>query len=539
MKRFFINIIGIMLCALTFVACSDDDKAGMAAPIIAEFAPTEGVEGDQVIITGEGFGASRQDGHVYFNGIETAEYLNWSDNTITVTVPKGMVTGHVAVRIGGGVTVNAPGMFEYNSEGAIEQPDEDNFNCFLNHLNVESLTGKCNPCSYSQPQGGSPIIYEHKYDIGYSEGYDSNSKVESFILWDAGAGDYTLFSVNIPKEDDYYLYFGTKGKSTDVIEFSAGRDKGNLTESKTVECKAEGYDWPSYEYKVGKFHLKPGKNYLRVEFLQTGLVLTDMHIMNKDVTDPGTGIEIIVPEEPKDYVKGLYAHDFDDNTLGLFKTAWSWEPSYAKAVNGYLEVHFDQAALDADNRRERKGAEVTCGFKTTSEGWYGFKIFLPTEAYPKNIEGSCIAQIFNGGNANTWAGHLKVNKEDLTIHYRGSAAASAEVTKTVGKLTWNKWIPIVVYFKAGRNNKGNIKVWMGDDIAEAKPTFDSGNINFAFGNWITDNILDDKDNGDYKGASLGGKWGLYVASGGDRTIRFDDLKILSGNPDGAFDIVKP
>lgn len=539
MNRIFLNIIGIALCALAFVACSDDDKAGMSVPVVAEFAPTEGAEGDQVTITGEGFGSSCQDGHVYFNGIEAAEYLNWSDNAITVIVPKGMVTGHVAVRIGGGITVNAPGMFEYKSAGAIEQPDVDHLDYYLTHLNVEELTGKCNPCSYSQPQGGKPTIYEHKDGIGYGEGYDQNSEVASFTLWDCATGDMTLFSVNIPKEDDYYLYFGTKGNGEGGIAFSFGTDKKNLTETTTVKCAGEGYGWPNYEYKVGKFHLKPGTNYLRVDFVSVGLALTDMHIMNEDVADPGTGIEIRVPEVLEGLIPGLFAHDFDDNTLGLFKAQWSWEPSYAKAINGYLEVHFDQAALDADNRRERKGAEVICDFKTTSEGWYGFKIFLPEGEFPKDVEGSCIAQIFNAGNANTWAGHLKVNKEDLTVHYRGSAAASAEVSKTVGKLTWDKWIPVVVYFKAGRNNKGNIKVWMGDDIYEANPTFDSGAINFAFGNWIDDNTLDDQDNGDYKGASLGGKWGLYVATGGDRTIRFDDLKILQGNPTNAFLTVKP
>ena len=538
MNRIFLNIISVIVCALAFVACSDDGETSMAPPVISEFSPTEGVMGDQVTITGEGFGSSRQDGHVYFNGIEAAEYLNWSDNEIAVTVPKGMVTGHVSIQIGGGITVNAPGMFKYKPAGVIEQPDVEHFDYYLTHLNVEELTGKCNPCSYSQPQGGNPIIYEYK-NGSYGEGFDANSEVASFTLWDAVAGDMTLFSVNIPKEDDYYLYFGTKGKSTGALTFSLGADKGNLTGSISVECSANGYAWPTYEYKVGKFHLKPGINYLRVDFVSAALAITDLHIVNEDITNPGTGIEIIVPEVIEGLISGLFAHDFDDNTLGLFKQAWSWEPSYAKPVNGYLEVHFDQAALDADNRRERRGAEVACDFKTTSVGWYGFKIFLPEGEFPKNIEGSCIAQIFNAGNANTWAGHLKVNNEDLTVHYRGSAAASAEVTKTVGKLTWDKWIPVVVYFKAGRNNKGNIKVWMGDDIDEAKPAFDSGAINFAFGNWIDDNTLDDKDNGDYKGANLGGKWGLYVATGGDRTIRFDDLKILSGHPDDGFDIVKP
>jgi hypothetical protein len=90
-----------------------------------------------------------------------------------------------------------------------------------------------------------------------------------------------------------------------------------------------------------------------------------------------------------------------------------------------------------------------------------------------------------------------------------------------------------MYFKAGKNNKGNIKVWLGDNMSENNPTFDSGNINLAWGDWIDDNTLDGST------TTLGGKWGLYVSSGGDRIIRFDDLKALVGNPDGAFSLVAP
>lgn len=489
--------------------------------------------GSTLSFMGQGFdyfiekGITRDDIVVSFpsaEGTVQGEVIEFTANRVDVVVPAGARGGKPTLQFGEFQIVTAPNV---DVTGY--------FNYYLTHLNVVELTGKCNPCSYAQPQGGKPTIYEYKNGIGYGEGFDETSEVVSFTLWDCAVGDMTLFKVNILEENDYYLYFGTKAKGTGNIKFSFGTDPENLTETITAECSANGYGWPDYEYEIGKFHLMPGENYLRVDFVSIGLALTDMHITNERVTEGN----IIVPEIPEQVVPGLFAHDFDDNTLGLFTPQWSWEPSYAKAVNGYMEVHFDQAALDADNRRERRGAEVVCDFKTTSEGWYGFKIFLPEGEYPKNVEGSCIAQIFNAGNANTWAGHLKVNNEDLTVHYRGSAAASAEVTKTVGKLTWDKWIPVVLYFKAGRNNKGNIKVWMGDDIYEANPTFDSGAINFAFGNWIDDNTLDDKDNGDYKGASLGGKWGLYVATGGDRTIRFDDLKILQGNPTNAFLTVKP
>ena len=65
--------------------------------------------------------------------------------------------------------------------------------------------------------------------------------------------------------------------------------------------------------------------------------------------------------------------------------------------------------------------------------------------------------MFNLGKVNTWAGHLHINKEDLVLGYRGSAAAASEIDIIIGKIIWNEWYNLIIYFKVGRNNKGRIK----------------------------------------------------------------------------------
>lgn len=160
-----------------------------------------------------------------------------------------------------------------------------------------------------------------------------------------------------------------------------------------------------------------------------------------------------------------------------------------------------------------------------------------------NESGIIIAQIFGQGCKNSWAGHLSIDQGILKLSHRH--ALIDPVVGIVGKLETNKWYSVVVYFKAGRNNKGHLKAWIGDDMVEGSPAYDSGNCNFGFAHWIDDDTLDDTGNNSecvgYNGTydALGCKFGLYVTNKVDMTIRFDDLKALEGNPAGAFDIVKP
>ena len=54
-----------------------------------------------------------------------------------------------------------------------------------------------------------------------------------------------------------------------------------------------------------------------------------------------------------------------------------WEPNYIKIVDKYLEFYYNYKALLEDDRRMRRGAEVTCNFKTTTEGWSGLSFSCP------------------------------------------------------------------------------------------------------------------------------------------------------------------
>ena len=235
----------------------------------------------------------------------------------------------------------------------------------------------------------------------------------------------------------------------------------------------------------------------------------------------------------------IYENNFNTGTsYAPFRAGWAWSPNYIKVVDKCLEFYYNQEALDNDNRRERRGAEIVCDFTTNRDGWYGFRIFLPEGKFPKDIDNSIFCQIFNSGPGNTWAAHLSLSKDKVILSHR--YASINPTTATVGTVTWDTWIPVVVYFKAGLNNKGRIRVWMGDDMVESRPTYDTGPIRFGFGTWIDDETMNNVASDDNpKPTSLGPKLGLYVSSGGDRTIRFDDIKLLEGNPVGAFNIVRP
>lgn len=244
----------------------------------------------------------------------------------------------------------------------------------------------------------------------------------------------------------------------------------------------------------------------------------------------------------------LFGSDFERSYTFLnetdlydgFHAAWAWNPSFIRTGNGYCEFYYNQAACDADNRRMRRGCEIACDFSTQSEGWYAYKLYLPEGRMPKNLSGTIITQFFQGGSRNSWAGHLDIDGENLQVQYRH--ALVDPVKRTVGKLKWDVWQNIIVYFRVGINKKGCIKIWLGEgELVENSPTLVCEGINFGFAhNWIDDNHQDptpyEVDGKEYTDA-LGGKWGFYVSSGGDRTMYMANLRVLSGNPEGAFDII--
>lgn len=298
------------------------------------------------------------------------------------------------------------------------------------------------------------------------------------------------------------------------------------------------------EYSWGDFKLKGGKTYYMRIYLWaegTSWVCNLKDVRLKYIKNP-TGTPIDIDGTP---AYNLYECDFNSDSMLPFSPQWTWDPNYIKTVDNCVEFYYNYAALAADNRRERRGCELISDFATTTEGWYGFKIFLPEGKFPMDQDGIIVSQLFNNGCKNSWAGHLSIDKGVLKLSHRH--ALVDPVVGVLGTLETNKWYDVIVYFKVGRNNKGNLKAWFGDDLVESKPAYDSGAVSFGFGHWLDDDTLDDTnsnqeciDANSYGGKDyIGSKFGLYVQNPVDITLRMDDIKALEGNPAGAFNIVRP
>ena len=87
-----LTLIAAMLLSLSIFA-----KTG---PAITSISPNSGAPGDAVTILGSGFGASVGSSIVTFNGV-AATPQQWSNTSMTATVPTGASTGPVVVNVAG------------------------------------------------------------------------------------------------------------------------------------------------------------------------------------------------------------------------------------------------------------------------------------------------------------------------------------------------------------------------------------------------------------------------------------------------------
>lgn len=361
-------------------------------------------------------------------------------------------------------------------------------------------------------------------------------------------GASAIYKVKVNNTGIYnaYALFGSKydGSSLSVdMDVNADVLSGRDIESQlTRQTPGTGSWTPTKRYSFGPFLLKENHEYyLRLTFSQEddGRWAGNVSELGLQWNEDQSVTDYIPVDVTTDEGYTLYAIDGDNReTIYPFWRGWAWDPNYIEVKDQHFEYYYNQAALDADNRRQRRGCELTCPFKADSEGWYGFRIFLPENDFSKELEGSIFCQLFNNGDRNSWAGHLSLNKEKVVLSYRHALVAPHEAT--VGDIEWNTWTNFVVHFRVGRNNKGFIRVWMGENIDESTPSLTADDINFGFGDWLDDThlnseVTEDNEVADY----IGCKFGLYVSSGGDRTILFDDIRALEGNPDGAFQIVSP
>ena len=467
MKKLFNSImICVLLLSSTFIgtACSDDDKNGSnkyPVPVISEFFPSEGLPTSVLTIKGANFGTERTErvGRVYFGGVEATDYESWSDNEIKVRVPQKGLTGNITLWVwknhtettdeficvpgaeitsinpsptfpGSQITINGKNFQYFIDKGVTAQDVIVEF-CAeegITKATADALTATSVTVTVpTDAKGGVITIDFDGYQkvsgpelplvgdlnlplINYLE-TSGTITIEEGGIGSTKDGAYVIYQFDAPATGlfDVYLMTGTT-KDGSSLNVNIGDNLNTLktaalNETLTHAMKNTGSWATNWKDQWGAFYLEEGKTYyLKITFLQVGTTWVG------NVGEIGLTLSADQNQTPVNGVKPgvdyvIYKHDFNSGTSYLpFTDAWAWEPNYIKIVDKYLEFYYNYKALLEDDRRMRRGAEVTCNFKTTTEGWYGFKFFLPENSFPMNESGIIIAQIFNQGCRNSWAG---------------------------------------------------------------------------------------------------------------------------------------
>lgn len=586
--KYVLILIALGAISSLCTGCSDDKTSDGSAPVITDFYPKERLPATEVKITGSNFG---ENGVVYFNETKATEYVSYSNHEIVVKVPEGASTGAIALLLGGkyaftnddffyiqgakienlspakapkGETISILGknFFKVGTEkikvdfngglGTVISATSEKIDVIVPDdavsgpvtLTFEGIQTIVGPVF---TVGEKPLVVD---DIVFSL-WDYVTTSGNLVIDPKPANSigstknsaYVIYQLTVPANAKYdvSLMAATNQSYNTYINVDMATDAEALG-AKVVENKLSRkivkQGWAKYgQLDYGTFVLKAGTTYyLKVTFLAEGTSwvgnVNDLRVtLAEDQNVEGIEVGSGKPEYT------IYQNDFNAGTMiAPFSPYWAFDPNYIKVENQYLEFYYNQAALDADNRRERRGAEVTCNFKTTTEGWYGFKFFLPEGKFPKNTE-THIAQVFQSGDCNSWAGFLSIKDETLQVSRRNSCGTAT--VEHVANITWGTWIPVVIHFKVSMMNTGMFQVWVGN-APKATPTYTATGINFGFGEWVNGETLDDVvSTGNPVADHIGCKFGMYCSTGGDRTIRFDDLKALVGSPTGAFELVKP
>ncbi|WP_291558855.1 IPT/TIG domain-containing protein [Bacteroides sp.] len=530
-SRFLRYILIYIMCAGVLVGCDNETEiVSDVIPILEDFSPKSALVGDEVTFTGAGFGDYRADAdaHVYFNGTEVTQFVKYSDKRIVVKVPEDATSGNVTLQINGTELVTEEAF-------TVKEPEPE--------VTELLVTG------FSPMEG-------YAFNEVTISGYNFGSSVNSVTVEFNGVEAEEILSVS----DREIKVVVPDGATTGLIKVKVSSEEYTTTDEFVCNEGATVTSVSPAEAWAGELITLTGENFF------TDVPLSDIRVRFKDgsaIPESVTAneIKVKVPAEgntatlyvdfgEKQTVKGpffqvykLFENDFNNgSSYSPFIDSPVWAPSTVNVENNYLKFYYNYAALAADNRRERRGCEVACDLMVVTDGWYGFKVFLPSGLYPENVTGTIIAQMFNVGDRSSWAGHVSIENNKLVLSHRN--ALVDPVTGEFGTIPFNTWVSVVVYFKVGINGKGNLKAWSWIDGETPEtyeaPDYEFSNGDFGFGEWIDDNTLNcevTKTNliGDY----ISSKFGMYVQWPADLTIYFDDIKALQGNPEGAFDIVKP
>ncbi|MGJ8652525.1 MAG: carbohydrate-binding protein [Opitutaceae bacterium] len=263
---------------------------------------------------------------------------------------------------------------------------------------------------------------------------------------------------------------------------------------------------------------------------------------------------------PYIYCDEFYSSSFEYDPVGVGITEPYWEctyrePAYIEPVDidGNRAAECWWTAEDYNGSRLDRGMEACSGNSTSElrfleDGWYGLRLRVPSGDYPTDKD-TIILQLFAHGRGGSWTGTLHIENNTLKIVHRSWLTTNHTTYVLDADIERDTWIPIIIYWKPSTNpDIGKVKVWY-DGAPEGSPSYDyTGKMGFdaiddGNGGW-DDGWVDE----DTMISGIGLKWGMYCADAAnytvpyaddDRTLYYDDVTQLKGNPVGAWDLVNP
>ncbi|MDP8999887.1 MAG: polysaccharide lyase [Myxococcota bacterium] len=236
------------------------------------------------------------------------------------------------------------------------------------------------------------------------------------------------------------------------------------------------------------------------------------------------------------------ATTFSNGIISPYTICTTQSPDFGRIanLNGDSSIEFFWTQVGYNGTRDRRGAEACSSLAFYKEGWYGFQFYLPSPGFPTDkTEG--IGQIFALGGCSSWAAMLHVRNNALSIVHRGNCSATgADEVQLAADIPRNSWNPILIHFVVSNQKAGSIEIWYGDAVCQGgPPTYRKTGIDLGFGAWSGDTLVN------VPGNNIGLKFGMYnfddanYTAGETRTIYYDNVSQLVGNPPNAWAVVNP
>jgi polysaccharide lyase-like protein len=231
---------------------------------------------------------------------------------------------------------------------------------------------------------------------------------------------------------------------------------------------------------------------------------------------------------------------FENGTIAPYQICTTESPNYGQAttLDGRAAMKFWWTQVGYDGTREKRGAEACSNLQFVKDGWYGFQFYLPSPGFPTDKTDG-IAQIFSNGGCSSWAGMFQMRNDELWFVHRPACVNPTEV-RLAASVPRNTWNTVIIHFTASHQMAGGIQIWFGDATCTANaPTYSKEGINFGFGTWDGDQLATGATN------TIGLKFGMYnfddtnYTVGETRTVYYDNVTQLVGNPANAWTLANP